>query len=400
MICAALLNAGGSISARDEAKVIIINTCTVTAEAEAKTRKAIRSALKAPLAPWVIATGCAVSIDEIAYKQLGERVIAEPDRQKAFNKALELLGLEAHSVTLGGPNARYGEFFNTRRGVKIQDGCDKACSYCIVPAARGKARSIDSQDLIEQVKDAESHGIREVVLTGINIGAYLSDGADLAELIDMMLSITTELRLRLSSLEPQYVSDKLLTLMAQSQGRLCAHLHLPLQSGCDKTLQDMRRLYDLAYYADCVKRARDLMPQLALSTDVIVGFPGEQDEDFEESYTFCERMGFSRMHVFRYSRRPGTLSAQRPDQVLPKTSSMRSVRMRELAHELLKRDLASRLGTVEAVLVERQGQGRSESYHRVLLPDGIKTGSLVPMKFEALSDTLLSGSLLHFGDVL
>lgn len=386
MITAKLLASGGVEVRREDARLVIINTCTVTGEAETKTRKAIRQALAGTQAPWVIATGCAIAVNQDAYEAIGDKVIAEPSRTLATSKAFELLGLEP---SIAGMPQRIGESFNQRMGVKIQDGCDNRCTYCIVPFARGAANSTPFEELVSQVVKAEQSGVGEIVLTGVNIGCYSSGGAGLVELVDGLLAATNELRLRLSSIEPQHVDDRLLSLMAASQGRLCAHLHLPLQSGCDTTLQAMGRLYDTAVFEDRVVRARGLMPRLALTTDVIVGFPGETDEDFQKSFAFCERMRFSKMHVFRYSKRPGTPAAARPDQIEPQIIAARAAAFRGLSVKLRAEDLESRIGTTEKVLVERSGRGTSESYHQVIIPAQSALGRLVSVQFACVRDTLL-----------
>jgi threonylcarbamoyladenosine tRNA methylthiotransferase MtaB len=416
-LSAFFLSMGASRVSRDEARVVVVNTCAVTATAEAKTRKAIRQALAGSRKPWVIATGCAVALDREGYQALGARVIAEPDRNRAQEAALDLLGLgnaEGGGARRGAP-LRVGEGFNTRMGIKIQDGCDNACSYCVVRIARGAARSVPSVRIREQVRDAERAGVREIVLTGVNVGCYDDEGVDLCQLLGMLLDATAPvmvdatsaapvsasasatapndggLRFRLSSLEPQHATDELLALMADSKGRVCAHLHLPLQSGCDRTLAAMRRPYGTAFFAERAKRARDLMPHLALTTDVIVGFPTESDEDFRESYEFCRRMGFSRMHVFRYSRRPGTPAAEIKGQVTSATSSERAGTLRALGARMRARDIASRVGASERVLVERRGRGTSESYHQVEFGAESTPGQLITMRFTGYRDTLIQG---------
>jgi threonylcarbamoyladenosine tRNA methylthiotransferase MtaB len=399
-LCETLCAAGGRAVVREKARVVVVNTCTVTGEAEAKTRKAIRQALAAPTAPWVIATGCAVAIDEAAFCALGERVIAEPDRMRAQKRALELLelGLGPAPTTAKTPPSRHSTaqseaHSRARRGIKIQDGCDNACSYCVVCIARGAARSVPREQIHEQLRAAERDNIREVVLTGVNIGAWREGGDGLVELVEGLLEATVALRIRLSSLEPQHVDDGLLRLMAMSKGRLCAHLHLPLQSGCDRTLAAMARPYDSAHFAARVASARALMPQLALTTDLIVGFPGESDEDFEQSRAFCERMNFARMHVFRYSKRPHTPAAVRPDQVSPHVVAARAHILRTCAERMRRDDALARVGTREAVLVERQGIGMSESYHRLAVPEGLEPGQLATVRISGYRDTLLQAEL-------
>lgn len=391
LIGTALRAAGGVQASQEDAELIVINTCTVTAEAEAKTRKAIRKAALGPQAPWVIATGCAIALGQAGFEALGKRVIAEPDKLRACDRALELLGLMPASEEATRACLAQGEGLGTRRGIKVQDGCDNACSYCIVPTARGRGVSLSVEEVLAQVLDAEAAHVREIMLTGVNIGAYHHKGHDLASLVQRLLENTSDLRIRLSSLEPQHCSSDVLGLMATWHGRLCAHLHLPLQSGCDRTLRDMHRHYDVELFAQLVGTARRLMPQIALTTDLMVGFPGESDRDFEESLAFCKEMGFSKMHIFRYSLRPGTLAAQRTDQVAPEVRATRSVRMRELARQMERADAQKRVGRVEQVLVEGDGRGTSESYHRVLVDKGITKGSLIQLQFTQCRDTLLSG---------
>jgi len=393
-ICAELLVAGGRLTTRDRADVILINTCTVTGEADAKTRKEMRRSLNAAKKPWVIATGCATAIEQEAYKQLGARLIVEPNRQLALQKAIELLGLQTSDTFDDHTIVRCGNEFRSRMGIKIQDGCNNACAYCIVPAARGKAQSIQLQDILTQANIADSQNIGELIITGVNIGAYSHDDRDLAVLLRLLLESTSHLRIRLSSLEPQYLSDELIDMIAGSKSRICAHLHLPLQSGCNKTLREMGRHYDCDFFEERLRKARETMPHIAITTDVIVGFPGESEQDFIESLQFCERMKFSRMHVFRYSKRPGTSASIRTDHIAVQVSRTRAISMGELAQALELQDVRSRLQTTETVLVESDGLGRSESYHQVLLPAHVKKGSLVTMKFTDHHSGLLSGVLI------
>ncbi|MDR2196603.1 MAG: radical SAM protein [Coriobacteriales bacterium] len=415
-IRAALEAAGAVFVALDEASVVLVNSCTVTATADAKTRKAIRQALLAAARPWVIVTGCAVALEQEAFRRLGARVIVEPDRLCALRRASLLLdvadgaagprGLDRAAEPLRldraaeprgvarrakprdvarrakprdvdgaallprGTQLRTGAGFPTRMGLKIQDGCDARCAYCIVTHARGRSRSESFATLLSQVQEAQRQGVREIVLTGINIGLYFSEGHDLVELLSAFLSVSEQPRFRLSSLEPQHATDELLNLMASSKGRICAHLHLPLQSGSDHVLEQMGRRYDTAFFRERVDAARKRMPQLGLTTDVICGFAGESEAQHEQSMEFCRQMGFMRMHVFRFSTRAGTPAAARHDHLPASCILERAGQMRALAHDLARTDAQGRVGTVELVLVEGQGWGRSESYHRVRIVPG------------------------------
>jgi threonylcarbamoyladenosine tRNA methylthiotransferase MtaB len=388
-LTADLLAAGAQLAAADAAAVIIVNTCTVTAEADTKARKAIRQAARQPKSPWVIATGCGVNLDPAVWEALGERVIAAPNKDELVRQALALLGRQTLSDTEVPPI--HSAEFRARRGVKVQDGCDNHCSYCIVPAARGAARSVPLQQIRENAQALEAEGVREIVLTGINLGRFRDADKGLRSLLTELLQATRSARFRLSSLEPPDCYPELLELIATSDGRLCAHLHLPLQSGSAGVLKAMERHYDPATYKALVQEVRATVPGIALTTDVMVGFPGETDAQHEMSLAFCREVAFSRMHVFRYSLRPGTAAARRGDQIGPTVKAQRAREMRALAQELTRLDLAARVGTRERVLVERSGRGMSESYHQVRVDAQLPPGSLIMMQFERLRDTLLEG---------
>ncbi|MDR1422146.1 MAG: MiaB/RimO family radical SAM methylthiotransferase [Coriobacteriales bacterium] len=390
-MAAALLAAGACSVPLAEASVVLVNSCTVTGEADAKTRKAVRQALAARADTPVIVTGCAVALEQADYARLGARVIVEPDRLRALERAKTLVCTqsEAPCTECDETLIRSTAAFPTRLGIKIQDGCDCSCSYCIVTQARGPSRSESLSTILGQAQTAERAGVREIVLTGVNIGQYVSGGRDLSKLLEELLSVCHGLRFRLSSLEPQYATEELLSLMAASRGRICAHLHLPLQSGSDRTLKEMSRPYDTAFFREHIMLARTLLPQLGLTTDVICGFPGESESDHASSIAFCREMAFSRMHVFRFSARRTTSAAARTDQIDARLLAHRAREMRALARELARADVSTRAGSREWVLVEGGGWGRSESYQRVRVPMNLQTGSLMLMRFEVVRDTLI-----------
>ncbi len=417
-IAVQLIASGAHPGREDEAGVIVINTCTVTAQADKKARKAVRRALSARMVPMVVVTGCATAIDPDSFALLGSRVVVEPDRLAVPARVADLLGLDPHLPEGPGgadalepfaPPLREGEGFPTRMGVKVQDGCDNACTYCIVHVARGGAVSRDIVSVIDEVRRASAAGVREVVLTGINLGRYrlptsglpeelLAEGSrgsgciDLAGLVTLLLGHTDIARIRLSSVEPPDVTPRLIEAMVTGGERVAHHLHLPLQSGCDATLIQMGRGYGTSYYADTVARVRAAMPDIALTTDAIAGFPGETDEDFSTSLDFCQRMRFAKIHVFRYSRREGTPAALRDDQIPTEVASLRAARLRALSARMREDDARARVGGLELVLVERRGVGTSGSYHDVEVPgaDGL-VGQLVPVR---LVRVLSSGALL------
>ena len=376
--------ASARYSTPEAADLIIVNTCTVTGEAEKKTRKSVRQALRANDHARVIVTGCASAIDPTFFAELGERVIVVPKAEmEAFLAELAADGSGFSGE--GGAGLHHG---HARIGIKVQDGCDNACTYCIVHVARGRATSRPAEAVVAEAVALAQSGVREIVLTGINLGSYDADGLDLADLCRRLLAETAELhapgeplcRFRIGSVEPMDVSMDLIGLLAEAGGRLCRHLHLPLQSGSSKVLREMGRPYDAEEYRQLVDYLRAMVPEIALTTDIIVGFPGETDEDFEDTCALARHVGFAKIHVFPYSRREGTPAAERSDQVPPGEKAARAVRLRALTDELAAADRAARAGTVELALVETPEIATTESYHEMPVPAGAAIGSLVPVK--------------------
>lgn len=429
-----LSDAGLHIVDAADANIIVINTCAVTGEAEAKARKAVRHAANLPQAPWVVATGCVASLFADELSQLGESVIVEPVKKNVAERVIALSkesvddavfprkdgsadrsavcfdssavckqtagAAELASLALrsNSPRADHASLprkifawetqsssadtlpdkksFITptgrmRPGIKIQDGCDNRCTYCIVWKARGKATSISSADVISGVNNLVADGAKEVVLTGIDLGRYDADGLDLTGLTKLILQETTIERVRISSVEPAGVTQELLEVIATSSGRVAPFLHIPLQSGCDATLKRMARPYSVAQYLKVIEAARAVVPDIALACDLIVGFPGETDDEFFESLQTCEDIAFANMHVFRYSKRPGTPAASMPNQVSPELSAMRSKQMRACAIASRKAFIASLVGKPQQVLVEQKGLGSTGGLVEALVDDGL-----------------------------
>ena len=230
------------------------------------------------------------------------------------------------------------------------------------------------ESVLEQVREAQEAGVPEVVLTGVNLGAYDGKSAtdehvEIDELLEAIMERTTIAHVRISSVEPMDISESLLKVMARYPQRIAPFLHLPVQSGCTRTLHRMGRPYSAETFEETVRMIRANLPQVSLSCDVIVGFPGETDEEFEESLALCRRVGFSRMHVFRYSKRPGTLAADMPDQVPPEVMAERSRRMRAAAQELAIADARRRVGTVERAVLEYGDNLTLGSFHHARLDD-------------------------------
>lgn len=391
-LTALFLTRGAELSALDEADLVVINTCTVTGEADKKARKATRSALRNNCFAHVVVTGCASALHPSEFSDIDLRVQVIP-------KASLIKELDGHyfsdelkhgtpdtGVSLPRRPQRVGEHFRTRVSIKIQDGCDHACTFCIVHVARGKATSRNAYDVIDEVLDYAQAGVREIVLTGINTGSYCYEGITLARLLEKLLELTADihssdqapLRFRLSSVEPQNIDDELIELMAQHKGRICRHLHLPMQSGSTRILEAMERDYSIETYLDLVARLRSLMPSIALSTDVIVGFPGETDADFDATVHAIRAAQFCKLHVFPYSVRSGTPAAHMPNQVPEPLKRMRASILRALSEELFEADFNARIGTKELVLVEND-TALTDSYHEIPRPLYSSKGDLIPI---------------------
>ena len=377
-----LERAGCAIVSEADAEVCVLNTCAVTAEAEAKTRKAVRHAARLPQAPWVVATGCVASLFRDELTSCSERVVVEPAKERVAGRVLSLLGeCEGPGASCGtGVQTSVTPTGRTRPGIKVQDGCDLRCSYCIVWKARGPSRSVAPDSIVEEVRRLCARGAREVVLTGINLGCYRAQGLDLSGLLGRILSETEVCRVRLSSIEPQDVDDALLETMAGSQGRVAPFLHVCLQSGSDAVLRRMGRAYTTERFADVCACARSYVADIALSTDLICGFPQESEQEFAESLAFCERMHFQTMHVFRYSRRPGTPAAAMEGQVAPHLAAERARRARALSQRMCLEEMAAHDGSRELVLVEQAGHGTCPHLLDVEVDPALAAGELFRLR--------------------
>ena len=397
-ISADLARAGFCLVDPEDAQLVIINTCAVTGEAEAKTRKAVRHTLSLPNEPLVIVTGCVVNLHPDVLTDISSRVTAEPSKVAVVDRARELLSYDARllACTSQGPAPRdlADMLGRSRWGVKIQDGCNHRCTYCIVWKARGPERSVPVSAVLKQIDDAVQANIPEVVLTGVNLGAYDAEGSgdahvEIDELLDRILRETSVQQVRLSSIEPMDVSEALLKRMGESPDRVAPFLHLPIQSGCSETLRRMGRPYSAEDLLALIAKIRRYVPEIALSGDLIVGFPGETDEEFDATLEVIEKIGFARLHVFRYSARPGTPAATYSDQIDPQVAAARSARVRELVQRSSQRDAVRRISTTERAVLEYGNRGTLGSFHRVVVDDAdaAQEGSLVHVCIDLLDDS-------------
>lgn len=381
------------------AEVYLVNTCTVTGEAGRKSRQMLRRARRINPDAVVVALGChSELVKELAGVDL---VIGTSGKMLALGQVIDELrrrgnnlpapqskpAIDATAYEEFGPVFRQSE---TRAYVKIEDGCDNFCSYCTIPLARGRVRSRKPEDVLAEVIALASVGYREIVLTGIHICSYGADwglpSQAVMELAMRIAGVDGIERIRLGSLEPQSVSSEFVRL-AMENPKLLPHFHLSLQSGCDAVLHRMRRRYTTDLYREVVNRLREAYDDPGLTTDVIVGFPGETDREHQTSLDFCREIGFSRLHVFRYSRRDGTLAATLSDPVDSLTASRRSQSMIELAEQMALAYHRRQIGRRQAVLLEQKGadglfEGYSPEYVPIRLSDRpeLQTGQIVMVK--------------------
>ncbi|MFH1382710.1 MAG: tRNA (N(6)-L-threonylcarbamoyladenosine(37)-C(2))-methylthiotransferase MtaB [Chloroflexota bacterium] len=324
------IQAGHTLVSRvDDADIYILNTCTVTHVADAKSRHLLRQAHRHNPAARIIATGCYAqrAPEELSRIDGVSLVIGNKDKFDVLSLLKECDYPTDSAATPGfvinQPPLR------TRTFIKVQDGCGNFCSYCIVPLVRGRETSLPTDQVITEVKQRVAEGYQELVLTGTKIGSYFHSGITLKGLLERILSETGVRRLRLSSLQPQEISEGLVGLWQDR--RLCPHFHLSLQSGCDEVLEGMKRRYHAEDYRDAVALIRAMVPDVAITTDVIVGFPGETEAQFAESYDFCRQLEFARIHVFPYSLRSGTVAARMASRVPEQVKQQRLQKMLALA---------------------------------------------------------------------
>jgi len=363
------------VSFDEKADVYIINTCSVTAIADHKSRQMIHRAKKKNPEAVVVACGCYVETDMENAKQnesidiiVGNNkktdivtILDEyfADNEKEKDQEIDKC-LGGQSVTdINAPGQEYEKMFlkhmpgHTRAYIKIQDGCNQFCSYCIIPYARGRIRSREEADILEEVKSLAAEGCREIVLTGIHVSSYGVDRGEpeLLNLLQELNKIEGIDRIRLSSLEPRVITEKMAKGMAALE-KVCPHFHLSLQSGSNDTLKRMNRHYTAEEYMESVRLLREVYDRPAITTDVIVGFPGETEETYEESRAFCEAINFYEMHVFKYSQRKGTVAAKMKDQLTDKEKTRRSAILLDMTKEQSKAYREYFVGKTEKILWE------------------------------------------------
>ncbi len=387
----------GQVDFSSRANVYIINSCTVTAIANHKSRQLIRRALKNNPDALVVVTGCYADSDRDEIAQIEGIGLIVGNEKKS-----ELPRLVAERLGFCKPNGAGEDAIimplHTRPLVKIQDGCNQFCSYCIVPHVRGDLWSRPEAEIIGEVSRLVAGGAQEIVLTGIHLGLYgVGAGNDLGELLARLIDIRGLGRIRLSSIELNEVTPKIIELMATS-GKICSHLHIPLQSGSDRVLLRMNRHYTATDFIERTGELKEKIDDLALTTDIIVGFPGETEADFADSVRLVEQVGFSKLHVFKFSPRAGTPAADFSEQVPNNIKNERSSRLIDISKRQSAGFAASYIGKNLSVLVERkQGDylsGISDNYIRVHIdgPEKI-AGKLVTVNIAKQEEAVLYGSI-------
>jgi len=376
----------------DAMDFLIVNTCTITHLADTKSRQAIRSFKNQNPKLKVIVFGCGSNVAPEDYKKISEVDFVMRDRNEICeffkSKAYKFCSLAYNSLDEDGkktldflsnfkepqiPPSKISEKRNsktaglrTRALLKIQDGCDNFCAYCIVPFARGKPVSYPSAEIIKEAQQYEEQGYKEIVITGINIGLWQEKGRDFTDLLYMLLENTSSVRFRISSIEPNHYPDNFYKLFLNP--RICPHLHMSLQSGCDTVLERMRRKYKTADYKEICENLRKVAPLIGLTTDVIVGFPGETDEEFQKTYDFVEAIGFLKLHVFPYSIRKNTLAEKMKGQIEYSIKQNRAGRLRELSDKMGSEFKEKCLGKEFEVLVESRLKDKYFGYTSNYIP--------------------------------
>ncbi|MEG0803845.1 MAG: tRNA (N(6)-L-threonylcarbamoyladenosine(37)-C(2))-methylthiotransferase MtaB [Pygmaiobacter sp.] len=393
------------------ADVYVVNSCTVTAGGDKKSRQWLRRCKRENPGAVTVLTGCYPQAFPEEAPAITEADIITGSNARGRLVANVQQFLQTHEQIIDIVPHRQGELFeelpaesfvgHTRAFMKIEDGCNRRCAYCIIPKARGAVRSRAPESVVSELVALVAAGYQEVVLSGINLSCYGNDnGSSLAEIVERAAEVEGLHRIRLGSIEPDLLSDETLLRLSRVK-KLCCQFHLSLQSGCARTLQHMNRLYTPQEYLAVVSAMRSLFDRAVFTTDVIVGFPGESDEDFLESKQFVERLHFLKVHVFSYSRRPGTRAAEMPDQVDESVKAQRSKAMIVAADTVRAEVIRSWDGAAEEVLLERplsasSFTGYTKSYIPVVVAaPGHRQGDIVSVTVGSFDGNRCVATLMH-----
>lgn len=372
----------GQVSFEDKPDIIFINSCSVTAESDRKTRQVVRKFKKNNDNAIIVLMGCMTSAHPELERELPEADVVVGNKnyktlvdtlKKHITERQRIVNIEQHKKGEGYSGISITDFSeHTRAFMKIEDGCDRFCTYCIIPYARGFVRSRDLADIKTEAENLALNGYKEVVLVGINLSSFGKDnGLSLYDAVKAVADTKGIERVRLGSLEPDLMDDTLLENL-KTVDKFCPQFHLSLQSGSDKTLKRMNRHYDTAFYYDLVCRIRQIFENAAITTDIMVGFAGESEEEFLESLEFAKKVGFAKSHIFAYSRRKGTAADKMSGHITNAVKTERSRRMIELTQKSENSFLKSQCGRVAKVLIETYKDGYLSGYTENYSPVKIK----------------------------
>jgi len=371
----------------DHADVVVINTCTVTNQSDQKSRNIINHASRMNRDAVMVVTGCMANNHREALESRPQITYVVDNERKSQIVPMVDAHLKGDMVH---PDSFRGDLFgfetvdkslHTRTSIKIQDGCDNYCTYCIVPSVRGRAVSRPVNDILENVKRVVDNGFREIVITGVNIGRYQYEGTSFEKMIEKIIELPGDFRVRISSMEPDGFGPAFHHLFRHP--RMTPHLHLCVQSGSDSILSEMRRMYTVRSFMEIVERFRSLIPDFNFTTDVIVGFPGETDEDFMQTVRLVRQVGFSHIHTFRYSRRKGTRADRMENQVEEKVKTERSELIRKISESNRLAYMDSMLKKTQRILVEKVDPGgMAHGYGEHYLPLRYPTADPARNRFE------------------
>ena len=364
---------GYAVTEQNDADIVVINSCTVTSLADRKTRQAVRRFRREMPNSVIALTGCMPQADPDAAAKLTEAdiVTGVKDRAQLVSLIEQQLKNRSRSVIVSPFSAddlfeplsaeRFSDSFQ-RAYLKIEDGCDRYCSYCIIPFARGRVRSRPLAEITAETQKLVKSGYREIVLTGINLSRYGADtGLRLKDAVLACAAADGDFRIRLGSVEPDLISHEDWLALSKAD-KLCPHFHLAVQSGCDNTLKTMNRHYTIAQFFDTVSTIRKLFSNPSITADIIVGFPGESDEDFAETCKNIGELGLLRAHIFEYSPRKGTVAARRSDQIDPQVKKQRSKRLEAVCSASAAEFAQGQVGSTARVLLEATGGGYTDNY--------------------------------------
>ena len=407
-----LLRNGFELAKPDSpADITVVNSCTVTAVSDAKNRKLINKIRRENPDTIIVLTGCMPQAfpDKQENFENCDIVLGNAKRAELVPAIYEYINTHMKNIFITEHPAKDEKFEDlsisslgehTRAFVKIEDGCNRFCSYCIIPYARGRVRSKSLESLKAEVERIAHNGYREVVLVGINLSAYGQDeGLNLADAVECVCAQDGIERVRLGSVEPEQMDEPMIKRLA-AQPKFCPQFHLSLQSGCDNTLKAMNRHYDTAEYSKIVSDIRKTFDNSSITTDVMVGFAGETEEDFKASMDFVRQTGFAKVHVFPYSRRKGTVADKAPNQVAPNIKEERAKRMGELVAKSKAEFLRTQTGKTEEVLIERLRHGYLEGYTKNYTPVHIicdndsLCGQIVNVKITKAEDDFCVGEII------